>query len=419
MALTGLLAAAAAYVFLVRWCGRGIGFFIGGLFALNHCLLYNSTFILADVPFALFTYLALNAVIWAGRGQSILLSTVAAGLLVSTLPLIRINGLGVAPAVALFLACAWKHRRWKVQLVYIGLFLAVAYAPFGLWQAWKSSFPVSLSEGTYLSAVWDRTTADQLRIILAACRDYFPETCYALTGVNIRTGFLEFIPPLFVIWGMILSFGRGDRLLVPLTAIQFCGLVLSTAGDRYLLFLVPALYLFLAVGISDVCERVSGNSISTGAPEKVLAVCFVVLAALNLGHNIITIANARTPLEAHGAESDRSLPYFTVSRWLKQHDPHTTILTTRSRIVHYLSGCRTVALVRSGVPGHETFVEDQSRIRVLIQQLRPQYVFTDNKDAYLYSRVFAALKDLGLNMREISEAGSPPRYALFHIEWGK
>jgi hypothetical protein len=417
MALMGLLAAGATYLFLLRLCGPGIAFVVGGAFALNHTLLHNSTFILADVPFALFTALALNGALSAVSGRNLALRVIVAGLLVSALPLIRINGLGVAPAVALYMACAWNDRPWGKRFLYIALFLVLAYTPFFTWQAWKASFVVSASEGTYLSAVVDRRLWDQIRMIAFAFRDYFPETSYALTGLDIRTKFLEFFPPLFVIWGMIVSFKRGDRLLVPLTVIQFCGLLLSTAGDRYLLFLLPALYLFLAVGIMDAGQRVAERYPKFPAPTKLLATSFVLLTLFNVGHNLVSIVHARTALEANGAESDRSLPYFTAARWLKEHDPNALILTTHSRVIHYLSGCRTIALVRSGVPDHEVWVNDESLARDLLVKKRPQYIFADYKDARLYSQVFAAVTDLGLSVQEITPAGSPLRYSLFRINW--
>jgi hypothetical protein len=418
MALVGLLAAGAGYLFLSRYCGPGIAFVVGGVFAVNHALLHNSTFVLADIPFALFTAVALNATLSAARGRSLAIWIIIAGLLVSLLPLIRINGLGVAPAVTIFLICSWKDRTWSTRFLYAGVFLIVAYAPFVVWQLWKASFAASASEGTYLSAVADRKLWDQVSTIACAFRDYFPETSYALTGLDIRTKFLEFIPPLFVMWGMILSFKRGERLLVPLTIIQFCGLLLSSAGDRYLIFLLPALYIFLAVGIMDAVERLSAWNDRFPAPTKVLAACFGLLALFNIGHNLVSIAHARTALEANGAESDRSAPYFTAARWLKEHDPNAVVLTTHSRVIRYLSGCRTVPLIKSGVPDHEIWVNDESHARALIQTQRPQYIFTDDKNARLYSEVFKAVNDLGLSLQEITAAGSPPRYHLFRINWG-
>jgi Dolichyl-phosphate-mannose-protein mannosyltransferase len=415
IALMGLLTAAAAYLLLLRMCGPGVAFVIGGVFALNHTLLHYSKFILADVPFALFTAVALNAALSASRGRNLALRVLAAGLLVSVLPLIRINGLGVAPAVAIYMVCTWKDQPWIRRFLYIGLFLIVAYVPFLMWQAWKAPFAASSSEGSYLAAVCDKNLWVQFLDIATSFRDYFPETCYALTGLEIKTGFLEIIPPLFVIWGMILSFVRGDRLLVPLTVIQLCGLLLSSAGDRYLLFLLPALYLFLAVGILDAAERILVPRANFPAPAKLLTACFGLIALFNVGHNMTSIFHARTALEANAAESDRSLPYFVAARWLKAHAPNAVVLTTHARIIHYLSACHTVALVRSGVPDREVWVNDEKQARALIQSQHPDYIFTDGKNAHLYSQVFKAVSHLGLSVQEIPGAGSPPRYRLFKI----
>ena len=111
MALMGLLSAGAAYLFIMRYCGPGCAFLAGGLFAVSYTLLHNSTLVLADVPFTLFTMIALNALVSAGNETNRLFETIMAGLCVGALALIRINGLGVAPAALFFLLCAWKDEK--------------------------------------------------------------------------------------------------------------------------------------------------------------------------------------------------------------------------------------------------------------------------------------------------------------------
>lgn len=415
MALMGLLAAAAAYMLVMRLCGPGCGFLVGGVFAVSYTLLHNSTLILADVPFTLFTLIALNGAVFSAGQKTRLFWAVISGLFVSVLPLIRINGLGVAPAVAFFLFCAWKDEKWPRKLLYGWIFLVIASAPWVAWQLWKSSFPVSASEGTYFSMVAHKGLADHLRVIVSDFWGYFPETTFALTGLNLRTGFLELVLPILIAWGMIVSFRRGDRLLVPFTVIQFCGLLLSLPGDRYLLPLLPGLYLFLGVALLDVTDRLSERFGKFPKPDNLIVAFFMTLAVLNIGHNFVPIVQARMAVESPGAESDRSLPYFTAARWLKENAPHARVLSTRSRIIHYLSGCQTVALVRSGVPEQDAFVTEQSLLKTLISESKPNFLFVDNKDAELYAQVFRAVTDLGLTLREIQAAGSPPRYALFEM----
>ncbi len=162
---------------------------------MSHTLVQNATFVLADVPFALFTIIALIVIFDAGSDQGSLGRIIAAGLLTGILPLIRINGLAVPVAAAFYFTVSGREQAWSRRATNIGFFLALSYLPTLVWQIWKASFPVSASEGTYFSAVAERRWEDQIQIILTAFWSYFPETTYAPTGLNIRTGVLEFILP--------------------------------------------------------------------------------------------------------------------------------------------------------------------------------------------------------------------------------
>ena len=111
---------------------------------------------------------------------------------------------------------------------------------------------------------------------------------------------------------MAIAWRRGDRLLVPMTILQFFGLFLAPAGSHYLILLIPGLYLFLALALVRVAGFVTSTAwiksgMFSGARFLLLAVPGL-LATFNFGHNMITIYHARTPLEAYGAESDETLP---------------------------------------------------------------------------------------------------------------
>jgi hypothetical protein len=415
MAMTGLLTAVLGYLFVLRLCGKDVAFLVGGLFAVNNVLLSNATFMLSDVPFALFVLMALHAVLSAATAPRRGIWIVVAGLAVGMLPIVRINGIGVPPVAAFCLFCSWTHAKPAKRWAGILVFLALACAPALVWQWWKSSFPVSGAEGTYFDAVATRRIWDQVTIVVTTFLGYFEEASYALTGVFLRTGFLEAVAPVVVVVGMVVAFRDGDRLLVPLTVVQFCGLLLSSPGSRYVLFLIPALYLFLGLGIVTIAERFVRGRNAKQQAGRILAWCFAVLAVLNLGHDAITVAHARTALESNGAETARSLPFFTASRWLKSNVPDAVVLTTQSRIIHYLSGCRTIALVRSGFPEHEVWVERKDQIQAVMTQHHPEFLFTDSNTADLYAQVTRALEDLGMKLEEIPEAGSPPRFRLFRI----
>jgi 4-amino-4-deoxy-L-arabinose transferase-like glycosyltransferase len=417
MACVGLLTAWAGYAFIRRLCGRDTALMVGGLFAVNHTLLYNCTFVLSDVPFALFTLIALHAVLSAGRTERFPLAWAAiAGLAVGLLPLMRINGLGVPPAAAFFLFCSSHRLTWQKRLLFMGVFLAIAVLPFAAWEWWKATFPVSHAEGGYYRAIAGRSVGDQVRVIASALWGYFPEMSEALTGLRIKTGFLELAAPLLAAVGMVSAFRNGDRLLVPVTAVQLCGLLLSSPGSRYLIGLIPALYLFLALGILDVVSWLAKRVVMRALPGSILVICFAAMALCNVGHNTITIAKARTALETNGAESTRSLPFFTAARWLKAHAPHATVLTTRSRIIHYLSGCQTVSLLRSGVPEKDAWVDRPDEIKQLIDQYNPQFLYTDGSKADLYDKVIHELTNMGMKVEPVPGASASDRYRLYRIK---
>ena len=415
MALAGLLTAWIGYLFLARLCGRDAALVLGGLFAVNYTLVSNSTLILSDVPFALFSLIALHALLSAARTDRIVIWAFLAGMAVGMLPMIRINGLGVPPVGAFFLFCSWKHVSWQKRVLAIGVFLLVACVPFGMWQWWKATFPMSHAEGSYADAVFGRSVGDQLYVIASTFWGYFAETSEALTGVTIKTGFLEVIAPLVMIVGMVQAFRHGDRLLVPLAAVQFCGLLLSSPGSRYLIFLLPALYFFLALGILTVVSWFTKGEAAGLRSGRILVMCFAVMGLLNVGHSAQPIFRARTALEVNGAESDRSIEFFTAGRWLKAHAPHATVLTTRSRIIHYLSGCPTVSLLRSGVPEHRAWVSEPEEIAKLLNQHKPEFLFTDSSKADLYEQVTRSLSKLGMHVEPVPEASSSQRYRLYRI----
>jgi hypothetical protein len=414
MALFGLLAAGLGYFFIYRMCGPDTALLAGGLFAVNHVLLDNATLTLSDVPFAFFVFVCLNAVLSLSVQENRVIRIALAGILTGLPPLLRINGLGVPPAAAVFLFCTWKDMKPLRRCLWITVFLLLSLAPFLLWQIWKASFPVSVSEGTYWDGI-SRQFGDQVQVVSSALIGYITELTYALTDANIRTGILELVIMAVTVLGAVIAFRRGERLLVPLTVIQFVGLLLSTAGSRYLIFLIPFLYLFLALGIVQLTKWISRISKRPIQPFLILIDCFIVLAVTNCTHNLITIYHCRTALEKNGAQSERSIPFFTTARWLKTHAPNARVLTTHSRSIHYLSGCRTIALVRSGVAMNETWVNTQDKLETLINETKPHFLFADSKNKILYNNIIKCINRLGLYIEVISEASPSERYHLYRI----
>jgi hypothetical protein len=414
-ALMGFLAAGAAYVFLRKGWGRDTALALGGLFAVNHVLLHNATMTLADVPFAFFTFVALTALLFAANRPDQLFPVTAAGLLTGALPLIRVNGLGVPVAAAFFLYSSSRGTSPIRRVRLLALFLVPAFAPAVLWQVRKASFPLSATEGSYAAMILGRDPWYQISLMLTALWEYASETTYALSGLVVKTGFLEIALPFIALVGAVSAWRAGDRLLVPLAGIQFIGLLLSPAGSRYLIFLLPALYLFLALGIIRTAEWVSTRFQRNYDPARVLIICLCVLALCNLGHNLKTIYAARTPLESNGPESERSLPFFKAARVLKEFGPGSAVMTSNPRIIRYLSGCRTIPLVRSGVPDQNAWVDDTESVGKLIKRTSPRFLFLDRKNQRMFDSVLQAFERGNLQLKPIPEGSSPPRRLLYEI----
>ncbi|MEW6529610.1 MAG: glycosyltransferase family 39 protein [Thermodesulfobacteriota bacterium] len=415
MAAFGLLTAVAGYLLIRRLCGANAALLVGGAFAVNHVLLENSTLMLSDVPFALSCLLGLHMALWAGSSSWRLPAAIIAGIALGIPPLLRINGLAVPIAAAFFLWCAWNGLSLARRMLLSALTLACAYAPFIAWQWWKLSFPASFGEGTYYTAVAQRDLGTQIAVILSALWGYVPETFYAVTGVTIKTGFVELIVPAVILVGLVEAFRRGDRLLVPFVALQYAGLSLSSAGSRYLIMVLPALYVLLALGLVRIANLLNSRGLTRVSARSIMIGVFSVLILLNVGHNFATMYQARTALGFNGPESQRSLPFFSAARWLKEHAPNVSVLSTHPRIIHYLSGNRTIPLSRAGVPETLTWVKSDDDIRHLITVGKPGFLFADTKNPHLYPYAVKGIADMGLGLQEIQGIDASSRFRLFRI----
>ncbi|MGB9617785.1 MAG: hypothetical protein ACPL7J_10735, partial [Desulfomonilaceae bacterium] len=295
----------------------------------------------------------------------------------------------------------------------------VAAAPGAAWEYYKSFFPPSSTEGTYVNAVLGRDISTQISVALTALKDYAYEITYACTGVSIRTGALEFVIPLLILVGLFRLMRRGERLFGPFVLIQMAGLCLSPAGSRYLIALVPAFAIFLAEGVAFAREalsrRMSGHASSPFLQNRLAPIFFAALIVLNVGANMLTVIQARSALEPHGAESYRDKPFFEASRWLRRHAHDGPVLTMHPRVIHYLSGLPTIELVRSGVPENEAYIVSPDEIARLIAARRPSYFFSDAKNNIMKTRVSDALEKMGATVHEIPNIDPGRRFELWKI----
>lgn len=417
MAILGMSSAMLGMALIFRLCGPDVGIVVGGLFAINHTIVSNSTYTSSDIPFTVLCLISFHVVCWAAKqGDSYVPILVAA--IVSGLPaLVRINGLGIPPALAIFIWSSHPKSSVSSRSIRCLLFLVIAFCLPAAWEYYKLGFPVSTLEGEYFRAVSGRSFQTQFAVVVNAAWEYLFETAYALTGISMRAVLLESMLAGCIMIGLIRAIGKGERLLSPVFIIQAAGLLLSSAGSRYLAPLLPALYLFLGLGVLGLAGFLRSVFRSTEFhPHKLVTTIFVIIAVTNLGANIQTIYGARTAVQVNGgAESSKDAVFFTAAKWIKEHDPDGPILSMNPRILRYLTGARTIDILRSGVPEHQAWVSSQQEISDIMEKEHPRYLFADSKNTEMLQLIFGALKQNGYGLVEIKEAGSGLRFSLWKI----
>ncbi len=416
MAALGLITAFLGLGLVFRLCGPETGIVIGGLFSINHTIVLNSTYTSSDIPFTMSCLLAFHMIFWASshRDSFVLLFLAA---VVSGLPgLVRINGLGLPPALAVYLWSIYPGDSGAKRFIRPLLFLCVSLCLPMAWEYYKSGFPVSTQEGEYFRAVTGRSLETQIEVVLNSAWEYLFETAYALTGVSMRTVGLELILFLAIGSGFIMAFRSGERLFTIVTLIQAVGLLLSSAGSRYIAPLIPALYLFLGLGVTKfvILSKYPVKRLPLFRQKIVLSL-FVLFAVTNFGANVQTIYQSRNAVEAYGAELPKDTAFFSAARWIRTHDPDARILSMNPRIMRYLTGANTTDILRSGVPEHLAWVSTQKEISLILERNRPNYLFIDSKNGSLKDAILETVAKHDYRLVEIEEARSGSRFSLWKI----
>lgn len=416
MAALGLVTAFLGLGLVFRLCGPEIGIVIGGLFTINHTIVLNSTYTSSDIPFTMLCLLAFHIVFWASNHRDSLVLLFLAAFFSGLPALVRINGLGLPPALAIYLWSIYPGDSGAKRFIRPLLFLGVSLCLPMAWEYYKSGFPVSTQEGEYFRAVTGRSVETQIAVILNAAWEYLFETAYALTGISMRTVVLELILFLGICCGFIMAIRSGERLFTVFTLVQALGLLLSSAGSRYIAPLIPGLYLFLGLGVTKFLSllKYPVNRLPLFR-QKIVFYLFMLFAVTNLGANVQTIYQARNAVEPYGAELPKDTAFFSAAQWIRKHDPDARILSMNPRILRYLTGAKTTDILRSGVPEHLAWVSTQKEISLILEKNRPNYLFVDSKNGNLKDAILKTLTKHDCRLIEIEEARSGSRFSLWKI----
>lgn len=419
MSIVGIATGFCGYLLILRLLGRDLALVIGGLFAVNNTLLLNSTYTTSDTLFTLFGLLSLISVSAIRSGSTRPCGFTLAGALSGIPALVRINGWGLPVSSGLFLFSSMKKSALTKRVSFAFIFVIAALIVPCLWEVHKIGYPASINEGEYVKAVTGRTLGTQLAIISKAAWDYIPEMATAFAGVSIKTGSLEILIALLTVIGFWVSWKRGERLFTYLTVVQFGGLLLSPAGARYLLLLIPGLLLFFFQGVAittiQLDKRTSIKWRKIFELRGILVVVSFLLFATNMGQNFVTIFQARWALEYNGAESDRDKPFFVAARWLRANADGEPVLTMNPRIIRYLTGLPTVETLRSGSPEETVWPSTRNQIATMLEKRKPAFLFLDDKDPALKKLIIEAAESLDLRVDVIPGASFGNRYSVARL----
>lgn len=371
--LCGLL----VFATLRRLFGNDLAFAVFLLFCVSHSLFHRSTYFLSDVPFTLVVWLALHAAVRAVTAtRGVWLWTVATAFAVALCPVVRINGLAVLPAVLVYLLWHWRRDGWRGWLR-VGVVALPFAVPMVVLVVNELVMPAD--QQTYFRAAF--TSRDPGYFVTAYLWNllWYPRAIVEsvmgfIAPRSLLVGVYVFLVPLVV--GGWICLRRGHVLLASLVVLQLAGLCLSTPGDRYVIPLAPAFYLYALVGLVAILGAVQSRRHwlpRLTARQLMVAVCIALLFG-QLARNVMkTILPARRA-DAQGPERPKHRPLFAAGRHLASAvvtpgEAPPVILTSKPKEIHYLSRARTRF--------HKTAVVE-GRLAEM-----PDYVLLPRDDEYL------------------------------------
>ena len=415
-----------AFGLLRRLYGADIALLGAGLFALSFALWSAAAKPISDVLFTLLAMAAMWAATWAAAGRPRRWRGVAvAGAAIAAASLTRVNGLVIAPAAAAGIWLGWRDRG-RMQRLAGGVAVMVLSA--GPYVAWKLYIQAQAGTGgdqniTYANAVLQRAGGTILGLVRVVANNLAIEIPMEISNLcmgvsDIPPGVNLLIPALVLIGAFVCI--RRRRAVGPVSLVTMIALLCIVPGVRmrYLLFLMPGIIVYLAIGLTAVVRRLRSGSIKRGALVKGIGIAAMLLAVVHAGHAAskgIRHRREHTPGQGRIAKKQG---WFTACRYILDHDPgvaaggrpEAVILAGEHSVVHYLTRAKTLGTTMWQDPTVENY-------RRNIERYRPTYLLVDKGDENLPT-VLKALARAGGRTVEVDDARLGKHVMLWRIHYG-
>ena len=379
VALFGLGCVALGWLlFRVQPLGRAQALACLVMLGFSRTLFYYSSHIITDVPFAFFVLLGLYCGTRMLRGdgrERVRWCLAAAG---ATLAACAVRPLGLALLMALA-AAPWLRRgalsQWRANLGWTAVLAAPTTVAGALWVHRGLAFGTATGTSYFHWFVGVRGLAGAVLHVLAQVPGAVGGLSDTVLGSNLGlTVSVLLAIPIGV--GFVAAVRCGERVLAAFGVAYVGAVCLAYPGRRLLLPVLPALLVWLVLGVGAIA-RFAAERRRLSGPSLVRA-GWVLVALLALGN----LAHAgKTIYEAHSADfyaviEDGRLPdYFRLTDWLREHaGPQDCVLADENNFIHYFSRVRTHRTARETV---EFDVPDQV---ARMKRARVTYVVLDLSD---------------------------------------
>ena len=414
-----------AFGLLRRTVGADLALLGAGLFALSFALWSATAKPISDVLFTLLALAAMWAATWAAAGGPRRWRGVAvAGAAIAVATLTRVNGLVIAPAAAAGIWLGWRDRGRVYRLAAGAAVMVLAAGPLA---AWKVYIQAQAGTGgdqniTYANAALQRAGGTILGLVRVVANNLAIEIPMEISNLSVGVSDVppgvNLLIPAMVLIGAAVCVRR--RLAVgPASLITMIALLCVVPGVRmrYLLFLMPALIVYLAIGVTAVVRRLRGDSVQRGALVKGVAIATMLLAVVHVAHATAKSIRHRREQTPGQGRIARKQGWFAACRYILDHDPglaaggrpEAVILAGEHSVVHYLTRAKTLGTTM----WQDATVENYRR---RIERYRPTYLVSDKGDENLKT-VLEALTAAGGRAVKVDDAGLGTRVTLWRIHY--